>query len=141
MKKGFHFILALGILGLGFLYYYLLRNPTIVQDFLGWESLAVAWEYSKYLNWFPSFAHQFSFSILTWLLLERSYRLFCILSWMLINLIAEFIQGLSLESARESSSYLEFYVSRSTFAYEDVVAILVASILAWFLTGLEIKKS
>jgi hypothetical protein len=141
MKKEFYLILALGFLGLGFLYYYLLRNPTIVQDALGWESLAISWEYSKYLNWLPSFAHQFAFSILTWLIFGCSYRLFSILSWMLINIGAEFAQGVSPNVAKNLSSSLEFYASRTTFAYEDIVAILAAAILAWFITSLRCQKN
>ena len=140
MKIRLHFSLALGILGLGFLYYYLLRNPTIVQEALGFGSLAIVWEYSKYLNWFPSFAHQFSFSIFTWILLGRTRRYFSILSWMIINISAELIQGIPSEIAKSISSSLEFYVSRSTFAIEDIVAILVASIAAWIITGIQYKN-
>lgn len=131
----FYFILACVVFGIGILFYYYFRQPTIVAQYLGIDTLNINTMYIQYINWFPSFAHVFSFSIFTWLILDRQYLNQAILFWTLFNLIVEFGQLLTKEVAF-LPQFLNNYFIRGTFSIADAIAIIVAA----FCVKIIIKK-
>jgi len=124
------FLLALGLFCLALLYYWLLREPTVVSDYLGIS------HYSKPLtlfriDWFPSFVHQFSFVIFTWLTLERSYLWFSLFFWFLTNTLFELGQALPSKYLHYFPNFLVNYFQHGTYSHGDMLALVVASLLAY----------
>ncbi len=120
------FIIALVVFLIGIAFYYYFRQPTIVGVFLNIDHPTVILPYINYFNWFPSFAHVFSFSIFTWLILEKQYENYAIGIWVLLNLLMEFAQLMSQPIDGIPYSLQKFFVY-GTFSIWDVVAIWMAA--------------
>jgi len=126
------FIFTLSLFTLGIFYYWLVRDNTLLSEYLG------VTHYSKELilfniDWFPSFVHQFSFIIFTWLALERTHLWFSLLFWMILNSLFELGQSLSSEYIDVFPNILANYFKQGTYSHGDMLAIVVASFLAYFL--------
>ena len=114
------FLLSIGLLVLGILYYLLFREPIITSQYLGLESLHINLPLIINFDWLPSFVHQFSFVLLTWLALERTYKWFALLFWFSINVGFELIQILPITN----------YIFAGTYSHADMVAIFIATYFA-----------
>ena len=124
------FLFTFGLFILGLLYYWLLREPTIVSEYLGIS------HYSKELmlfriDWFPSFVHQFSFTIFTWLALERTLLWFSLLFWFVLNILFELGQALPNRYTDYFPNFLANYFKNGTYSHGDMLALVVASFLAY----------
>jgi len=124
------FLFTFGLFLLGVFYYWLLREPTVVSNYLGIS------HYSKILmlfriDWFPSFVHQFSFVIFTWLALERRYLWFSLLFWFLTNTLFELGQALPSKYLHYFPNFLANYFQHGTYSHGDMLALVVASLLAY----------
>lgn len=124
-----YFMIALVVFAIGILFYYYFRQPTIVAQYLGIDTLNIDATYKNYINWFPSFAHVFSFSIFTWLILEKHYANGAILFWTLFNLFVEFGQMLT-QPMNFLPQFLNNYFIRGTFSVSDAIAIIIAALCA-----------
>lgn len=121
---------------IGILFYYFFREPTIVASYLGIQDIHIVSEYTKYFNSFPSFAHVFSFSIFTWLVLEKSYANSSILFWSIINIVFEIAQMINTHSFTWLPRYIELYFFHGTYSHWDIVAILFGALGAKLLINL-----
>ena len=124
------FLFTFGFFILGILYYWLLRESTVISEWLG------IGHYTKEINffridWFPSFVHQFSFIIFTWLALEKKHLWFSLLFWFIINILFELGQALPHEYANYFPKVLADYFNHGTCAYDDILTILVATAVAY----------
>jgi VanZ family protein len=108
--------------GVGFYYY--LRPPTMVGIWLDIHGYRINHSFIAYFNWFPSFAHVFFFTILTWYVLERSHEILSLVLWVGLNILYEYGQS---------------YFIRGTYANEDVIAIFLGGIIAFIV--MKIKKN
>jgi hypothetical protein len=91
-------------------------------DFYGW-----------WLGWLPSFTHVFSFSLLTYLAMERRHILFACLLWAGINILFELGQALPAEmiSLTPDIFNLHSYLSRGIFDPLDLFASVIGAWAAW----------
>ncbi len=119
-----YWIIASVVFIIGIAFYYYFREPTIVEVFLNIDHPTVLLPYTNYLNWYPSFAHVFSFSIFTWLLLEKQYENYSILFWMVLNIIVEFGQMLDTPIGIFPIN-IQYYFIVGTFCWWDIVAIIL----------------
>jgi len=125
-----YIFVSLLVFMIGILFYYFFREPTIVANYLGIDGYRIASKYVVYFNSFPSFAHVFTFSILTWLIFEQSNATFSILFWMILNLFFEFIQYFDLSSFNWIPKVVQDYSKYGTYSNMDIVAIFIAAICA-----------
>lgn len=116
------------ILGIGF--YYFFREPTIVAHYLGIKDYHTTSEYTIYFNSFPSLAHVFSFSLFTWLLLEKSYGNSSILFWGILNIIFEVIQMIDTDSLPWIPQVIDQYFIQGTYSHWDIIFIFLAAVCA-----------
>ena len=123
-------LLAVGIFSIGIIFYYLFREPTVVSSYLGIQDIHIVSEYTKYFNSFPSFAHVFSFSIFTWLVMERSYANSSILFWSILNIVAETGQIINTSSISWLPNFIEQYCIQGTYSHWDMLAILIGAMYA-----------
>ncbi|MCF6172797.1 MAG: hypothetical protein L3J44_03325 [Campylobacteraceae bacterium] len=112
------------IFAIGILFYYFFREPTIVEQWLNIEDIHIYSHYIHYFNSFPSFVHVFFFSILTWLVLEKSYENISILFWLVLNLLLEIGQMLVDKNATQS------YIFQGTYSHWDIIFILIGALAA-----------
>jgi hypothetical protein len=129
-KKYQYILIALFVFILGLLFYYFFREPTIVANYFGIDGYRIISKYINYFNSFPSFAHVFSFSILTWLILEQSNEAFSILSWSLLNIIFEIIQYFDLSEINMVPKIIVDYSLYGTYSHIDILAIFLAAFCA-----------
>ena len=126
------FLFTLGFFMLGIFYYWLVREPTMVSEFLG------IYHYTKEItliriDWFPSFVHQFSFVIFTWLALEKKYLWFSLIFWLSTNSLFELGQALPSNYMIYFPSFLTNYFQNGTYSHGDMLALVGASFLAYIL--------
>ncbi len=134
MRSSFFYgVLASLIFGVGILFYYLFREQTIVQAWLEMEDRHLYWRYVRYVNWFPSFAHVFSFSLFTWLMLEKKYLGFSILFWIGMNGIVEMGQSLDPYWLSSFPRWLQLYFLHGTYSHYDMLAIIGGGLMAFLL--------
>ena len=124
--KWFFYLLALTVLMCGIFYYYLFRPPVLVSEWIGLADAHDTPSFRRYLDWFPSFVHVFSFSLLTWLALEKRYAFFSVMLWVGINLFFEIAQMLPSAYAKNLPGILYVYVLRGTFSISDILAVCMA---------------
>ena len=117
---------------LGILYYWLVREATIASKFLGIKHFTIE-TITFRMDWFPSFVHQFSFIIFTWIVLERKYLLFPIFFWLIVNMLFEFGQDLSREYIDFLPKVFFNYFQQGTYCHYDILAIIIATVLAYFI--------
>ncbi len=134
--KFFYAILSLSILLIGILFYYFFREPTILGGWLGIKNNHIISNYLVYLDSLPSFVHVFSFSILTWLVLEQTYANSSILFWVVINMVFEFGQMVNSE-VMWLPKFLQNYFQRGVYSHWDVVAIIFGGICAKIVMNLK----
>jgi len=124
------FLFTLFLFLLGIFYYWSVRDSTIVSEYLGIN------HYTKELtlfriDWFPNFVHQFSFTIFTWLALERTLLLFSLLFWLVLNILFELGQALPNGYTDYFPNFLANYFKNGTYSHGDMLALVVASFLAY----------
>ncbi len=83
------------------------------------------------IDWFPSFVHQFSFVIFTWLALERSHLWFSLLFWFITNTLFELGQAMPSEYLNYFPKVIADYFKHGTYAHEDMLAIVGATLVAY----------
>ena len=130
MKNKKLLLFTLGFFTSGILYYWLVRESTMVSEYLGISHYSKKIEFFR-IDWFPSFVHQFSFVIFTWLALERSYLWFSLLFWFIINSLFELGQAMPSKYLNYFPKVMSDYFSHGTYAYEDILAIVVATFVAY----------
>ena len=131
MNKNFNTIFFTTVLfTIGIFYYWLFRDSTIVSAYLG-VSLYQKELSSLNIDWFPSFIHQFSFVIFTWLALERNHVLFSLFFWFFLNAFFELGQALSSEYYGCFPNIVIDYFKQGTYSHKDMLALMVASFLAY----------
>ena len=128
MNKDFYITFI--IFTIGIFYYWLFRDSTIVSNYLG-VSLYHKELSSFTIGWFPSFIHQFSFVIFTWLVLERNYIKFSLFFWFFLNTFFEFGQALSSKYYGYFPKIITTYFKHGTYSHKDMLALVVASFLAY----------
>ena len=119
-RDSFLFFLSTGLLLIGITYYLLFRSPILASSWLGVESLHQNFSLPLDIDWLPSFVHQFSFVILTWLVLERRHQWFSLLFWFSVNTLYELFQ-------------IDNYLIRGTYSHADMIAIFIATLFAFFI--------
>jgi hypothetical protein len=115
---------------LGIIFYIVCREPILVSLWLGIEEYHIH-NYISWLNWFPSFVHQFSFVLLSWLALGKEYKWFVIFLWFCINTLFELGQAMPNEYANYFPKVLADYFSHGTYSHGDMLAILLATVVAY----------
>jgi len=123
------FLFTFGLFILGILYYWLVRDSTIVSEWLGISHYKE--EISFHIDWFPSFVHQFSFVIFSWLALERKHLWFSLIFWFILNTLFELGQALPSEYIHYFPNFLVNYFQNGTYSHGDMLALVVASFLAY----------
>ena len=124
-------LLALFLLVVGVLYYLLVRDSIVASRWFGissWHQNFIAIR----VDWLPSFVHQFSFVILTWLALDRKYIYFPLGLWFSINIIFELGQALPKDYRCYFPKVISDYFKYGTYSESDMYAIFVATIMAYF---------
>ena len=119
-------------LGIGILYYYFLREPIIVFSWLKSDNFYIPSSITQYFDFLPTFVHVFSFSLLTWWALDKSYEKTSVLIWVVINLVFEIGQALDHKYLIYFPDIIQKYCINGTFAYDDIVSIFVAGGLAYW---------
>lgn len=131
-SKALYTIAFVSLLG-GVGFYYFFRAPVAAYGWFGLEGMRLFGSDSAVLGALPEFVHVFSFSLLTFLILDRSYPLWSTLFWVAINLIAELAQLLPKASVENLPQILQRYIVNGTFSIADIAAILWGGILAYIL--------
>ena len=129
-RKNAIWIIAMAPLLAGIVFYLLFREPILVSTWLGIEEYHFHHNV-KYLNWFPSFVHQFSFILLSWLALGREHKWFVLSLWSLLNGLAEIGQALEGSWLSFSPSILKNYFKNGSYSHEDMLAIVLATVVAY----------
>jgi len=124
------FLFTFGFFLLGILYYWFVRESTMVSEWLGISHYTKKIDFLR-IDWFPSFVHQFSFVIFTWLALERKYLWFSLLFWFITNTLFELGQALPNEYVNYFPKVIADYFSHGTYAFDDMLAIVVATLVAY----------
>ena len=125
------FLFTVGFFTLGILYYWLVRESTVVSDYLGISHYTKEIEFFG-IDWFPSFVHQFSFVIFTWLALERSYLWFSLLFWFITNSLFELGQAMPSEYLNYFPKVMAEYFKHGTYnSHKDILAIVGATLVAY----------
>ena len=133
------FLFTFGFFILGILYYWLVREPTVISECLGISHYKKEIELFR-IDWFPSFVHQFSFVIFTWLVLERSYLWFSLIFWFITNTLFELGQAMPSEYANYFPNVLADYFIHGTYAYDDMLAIVGATLVVYLVMNKYEKK-
>jgi len=133
------FLFTLGLFTLGILYYWLARESTVVSECLGISHYTREIEFF-HIDWFPSFVHQFSFVIFTWLALERSYLWFSLIFWFVLNSIFELGQAMPSEYIDYFPKIFADYFSHGTYGHDDMFAIVMATTIAYIVINKIQKK-
>jgi len=133
------FLFTVILLLFGLFYYWLIRESTIVSDYLSIHHYKNDIGFF-HIDCFPSFVHQFSFVIFTWLALERSYFWFSLFFWFTLNILFELGQALPLEYANYFPKFLANYFYHGTYAHDDMLAIVVATVVAYVVMSKYEKK-
>ena len=119
-------------LGLGFLYYYFLRNIVIGLSCIGVHEVATFdVEIAKYFLWFPTFIHPFLFSLLTWWAMGFTYPKTSILFWLSLNMLAELGQSIELDFYHDSPPLIRHYFSSGVFDWFDMISIIFGAVSAY----------
>ena len=121
------FTISLFLIGL--FYYWWVREPTMVSELFGinhYEQKVIF-----RIDWFPSFVHQFSFVIFTWLVLDRRYLWFSVCFWFVLNILFELGQAMPSEYIDYFPKIFADYFSHGTYGHDDMLAIVVATIIAY----------
>lgn len=110
--------IGLSALFIGFLYYFLFRETYLTRQFF----------FVNVNSNIPSFLHTFSFILISSSLysLEQKYK--AILSWVVVNILFESVQLISLEN---KTGFLINFVN-GVFDWFDIVAIISGGLCAWF---------
>lgn len=87
---------------------------------------------SDLINSLPSFAHVYSFSLVTWLVNGQKYGLFSCLLWVIINIIFESGQALSAHQLRDFPEVLANFFNDGTFNWFDIAALIIGGLAAYF---------
>ena len=131
LKNDLNFTLAtVGFLSLGVFYYWLVRESTVVSEYLGivhFKTELSLWR----IDWFPSFVHQFSFVIFTWLALGRTYLWFSLIFWFVLNSLFELGEALPSEYCDYFTNLIANYLKHGTYSHAEMFALVVASFLAY----------
>ena len=122
-------LLTILFFAIGILYYLLFRQSTILTDVIGIKLFNLKSPIE--LSWFPSFVHQFSFVIFTWLVLEKKHIFFSLGFWSIVNILFETGQSLPKEYTQYFPKVIEDYCNNGTYSHEDMVAIVVATLVAY----------
>jgi hypothetical protein len=122
---------------IGILYYWWVREATIVSEYLGINHYEQ--EISFRIDWFPSFVHQFSFVIFTWLAVEKSYMWFSLIFWFITNTFFELGQALPQKYSDYFPQSIANYFRQGTYSHEDMLALVVATLVA-YLVMIKYKK-
>ncbi len=126
----FYHLISISAFTIGVIYYYFLRDSTIVALWLGIDDNHTFNKYTLYFNSLPSFVHVFSFSIFTWLVLEKHYANTSILFWVTLNVIFEIGQMINIYYLTWLPKLLQQYFQRGTYDLGDIIAIIVGGICA-----------
>lgn len=118
------------IVGIGF--YIIFREPVMASIWLNLEECHLE-KQTVLFNWLPSFVHQFSFVILTWLSLKKSYLWFPLLFWFFINLFFEMGQAIPNDYSSHFPKIIADYFKNGRYSHEDILAIVTATIVAYVL--------
>ena len=128
------FLFSMSLLFVGFFYYLLFRQPVLGSYYLGVTSWHREWLSDSFFYWLPSFVHQLSFVLLTWLALDRKHKWFALLFWMFVNSIFEL--GQSSFWANDTlflPKVIEEYLKNGTYSSGDMGAIFVATFVAYLI--------
>lgn len=117
------FLFSIGLLLLGIGYYLLFRSPILFSQWFEVEFVHHQFDLVLKVDWLPSFVHQLAFVLMTWLVLERKHKWFALLFWLVMNVTFELLQLFPNHN----------YIVAGTYSHEDMIAILVASIIAYIL--------
>lgn len=132
LKKYFLWTVSLVSLLIGIGFYLIFREPILASTWLGVEEFHLAQQLS-WFNWLPSFVHQFSFVLLSWLVLEKNYKWFVLVFWLGVNGLFELGQALPNEYANYFPQVIRDYFKYGTYSHEDMLAIVVATVVAYTL--------
>ena len=133
------FLFTVGFFTLGIFYYWLFREQTVVSEYLGISYYTKDIEFFR-IDWFPSFVHQFSFVIFTWLALERSCLWFSLFFWFITNSLFELGQAIPGEYLNYFPKVVADYFKHGTYTHEDMLAIVVATLVAYVVMMKHEKK-
>ena len=139
MKNSTYMIIALLPLLIGTIYHLIFREPIFASTWLGMEALHFQ-KHLTLLNWLPSFVHQFSFLILSWLAVEKQYTWYILFLWSIINITFELAQGLESKYLYYLPNILEKYFKNGTYSHEDILAIVFATMIAYTIMNKYTKK-
>lgn len=123
-------IFALLSLLIGIFYYLVFREPILVSTWLGVESYHLQ-KQLLWLGWLPSFVHQFSFVLLSWLVLEKKYKWFVLSLWLGVNGLFELGQALPTMYVQGFPRTIANYFENGTYSHGDMLAILGATVVAY----------
>ena len=125
-------IFTLLLFAMGIFYYWLVRDTTLISSFLNlshYKKFAIPFR----IDWFPSFVHQFTFIIFTWLALEKDYLWFPLYFWFIINSLFELGQALPVSYTNELPKVLKNYFQYGTYSHTDMLALIMATLLAYMI--------
>ena len=122
-KDKYFLFFSIGLLGLGIGYYILFRTPILFSEWFGIESIHQQFKLEIAVDWLPSFVHQLAFILITWITLERKHKWFSLLFWLGMNITFELLQMFPNSN----------YIVSGTYSHEDMIAIFMASLVAYFL--------
>lgn len=139
LRNNTYIVIALLPLFIGAIYYLIFREPIFASTWLGIEALHFK-KYLMFLNWLPSFVHQFSFLMISWLAVEKQYIWYILSLWFIINITFELAQGVKSEYLYFLPNILEKYFKNGTYSHEDILAIVLATIIAYIIMNKYKKK-
>ena len=121
------------------LFYLWFREGTVFYHALGMSSHQIHFFESNIINSLPSFAHVYSFSLISWWARGKKHGLSSVLLWVIINLVFELGQLLNHDQVSYLPPLLADYFSRGYFSLFDVGAAF-AGALAAYLTIRKFKE-
>ncbi|HIP37134.1 MAG TPA: hypothetical protein EYG85_09805 [Crocinitomix sp.] len=136
--KNIPLLIALITFFTGILYYLLFREPTLLTTSIGIRSFSLG--VNPLLGWFPSFVHQLSFILLSWLAVDRQYPWQILFTWLTINIVFEIGQGLDQVYFINFPHVLQLYFQRGTYSHSDILAICIATVVAYIIMNKYTKK-
>ena len=132
LKKYKLIFFTLGLLLIGSLYYLFFRQPILASSYFGIEFVHLEL-FTPTFNYLPSFIHQLTFILLTWLALNKSHMWFSIFFWLSINSLFELGQLLSKKDTSYLPNILQKYFQNGTYSHGDVIAIFLATFVAYII--------
>jgi len=132
LEKYLLFLISFASFALGLGFYLMFREPVSFSLWMGLENFHLHGSL-PFFNWFPSFVHQFSFVLFTWLVLERRYLWFSLLFWFVVNVLFELGQALPSKYVLYFPNLLANYFQNGTYSHVDMLALVGASLLAYIL--------